>query len=86
MWVAANRSPLEHDRKMTTMSNSNTPNKGRTVVIVDAVRTPIGRKNGGLSTLHPTDLLGLVQKAIVASSGKTPEKPGRLLQCECVSK
>ena len=47
------------------MSNSNTPNKGRTVVIVDAVRTPIGRKNGGLSTLHPTDLLGLVQKAIV---------------------
>ena len=28
----------------------------------------------------------LVQKAIVASSGKTPEKPGRLLQCECVSK
>ena len=74
MRVAANRSPLEHDRKMTTMSNSNTPNKGRTVVIVDAVRTPIGRKNGGLSTLHPTDLLGLVQKAIVERTGIDPSK------------
>ena len=28
------------------------------VVIVDAVRTPIGRRNGGLSTVHPADLLG----------------------------
>ena len=74
MRVAANRSPLEHDRKMTTMSNSNTPNTGRTVVIVDAVRTPIGRKNGGLSTLHPTDLLGLVQKAIVERTGIDPSK------------
>ena len=74
MRVAANRSLLEHDRKMTTMSNSNTPNKGRTVVIVDAVRTPIGRKNGGLSTLHPTDLLGLVQKAIVERTGIDPTK------------
>jgi len=59
---------------MTTMSNSNTPNTGRTVVIVDAVRTPIGRKNGGLSTLHPTDLLGLVQKAIIERTGIDPSK------------
>ena len=28
------------------------------VVIVDAVRTPIGRRGGGLSTVHPADLLG----------------------------
>ena len=27
------------------------------VVIVEAVRTPIGRRNGGLSTMHPADLL-----------------------------
>ena len=42
------------------------------VVIVDAVRTPIGRRNGGLSTLHPAETLGLVQKAIVERSGLDP--------------
>ena len=31
------------------------------VVIVDAVRTPIGRRNGGLSAMHPAEVLGLVQ-------------------------
>jgi acetyl-CoA C-acetyltransferase len=33
------------------------------IVIVDAVRTPIGKRNGGLSTLHPAQVLGTVQKA-----------------------
>ena len=42
------------------------------VVIVDAVRTPIGRRNGGLSTLHPAETLGLVQKAIVERSKLDP--------------
>ena len=42
------------------------------VVIVDAVRTPIGRRNGGLSTLHPAELLGLAQKAIIERSGIDP--------------
>ena len=32
------------------------------IVIVDAVRTPIGKRNGGLSTLHPAQVLGTVQK------------------------
>jgi len=27
------------------------------VVIVETVRTPVGRRNGGLSTVHPADLL-----------------------------
>ena len=30
----------------------------RDVVVVDAVRTPVGRRNGGLSALHPAALLG----------------------------
>ena len=30
------------------------------VVIVDAARSAVGRKNGGLSTVHPTDILGQV--------------------------
>ena len=42
------------------------------VVIVDAVRTPIGKRNGGLSTLHPGETLGLVQKALIERTGIDP--------------
>lgn len=42
------------------------------VVIVDAVRTPIGRRNGGLSTLHPGELLGIAQKGIIDRTGIDP--------------
>jgi acetyl-CoA C-acetyltransferase len=35
------------------------------VVLVDAVRTPVGRRRGALSGLHPAELLGAVQKALV---------------------
>ena len=34
----------------------------RDVVIVEAVRTPVGRRGGGLSTSHSVDVLGTVQK------------------------
>src|SRR5688500_12274484 len=42
------------------------------VVIVEAVRSPIGRRGGGLSTLHPADLLGQVQKALIERAGIDP--------------
>lgn len=42
------------------------------VVIVDAVRTPIGRRNGGLSTIHPGELLGIAQKGIINRTGIDP--------------
>ena len=42
------------------------------VVIVEAVRSPIGRRGGGLSTMHPADLLGAVVAAAVARSGIDP--------------
>ena len=42
------------------------------VAIVDAVRTPIGRRNGGLSTVHPVDLLGTALRAVVERSGIDP--------------
>jgi acetyl-CoA C-acetyltransferase len=42
------------------------------VVIVEAVRAPIGRRNGGLSTLHPADLLGAVQKDCIERAGIDP--------------
>ena len=44
----------------------------RDVFIVEAVRSPLGRRNGGLSTLHPADLLGAVQKAAVLRAGLDP--------------
>ncbi|WP_086728804.1 acetyl-CoA C-acyltransferase [Streptomyces carpinensis] len=40
--------------------------------IVDAVRTPTGRRGGGLSSLHPADLLGSVLQALVDRSGIDP--------------
>ncbi|MGH9115023.1 MAG: steroid 3-ketoacyl-CoA thiolase [Acidimicrobiales bacterium] len=42
------------------------------VVIVDAVRTPVGRRNGGLSTVHPADLLGTALTALMERTGIDP--------------
>ena len=36
------------------------------VVIVDAARTPVGRKNGSLGGAHPTDTLGQIMKNVLA--------------------
>jgi acetyl-CoA C-acetyltransferase len=38
-------------------------------VIVEATRSPIGKRNGWLSGLHSTELLGAVQKALVEKAG-----------------
>jgi acetyl-CoA C-acetyltransferase len=38
-------------------------------VIVEATRSPIGKRNGWLSGLHSTELLGAVQKALVQKAG-----------------
>jgi acetyl-CoA C-acetyltransferase len=42
------------------------------VVIVEAVRTPVGKRKGGLSTLHPADTLAAVQRAAVDRAGIDP--------------
>jgi acetyl-CoA C-acetyltransferase len=42
------------------------------VVIVEAVRTPVGRRNGALSSVHPVDLLGTALTALVERSGVDP--------------
>jgi len=44
----------------------------REVVIVDAVRSPIGRHNGALSSVRPDDLLADVLKALVRRTGLDP--------------
>ncbi len=41
-------------------------------VIVEATRSPIGKRNGWLSGLHATELLGSVQKAVVDRAGVDP--------------
>jgi acetyl-CoA C-acetyltransferase len=42
------------------------------VVIIEAVRSPIGRRGGGLSTVHPADLLGAVMVEAIARAGIEP--------------
>src|ERR1700694_2187616 len=45
----------------------------REAVIVEAVRTPIGRRNGKLKEIHPVVLGSLVLKEIVSRAGIEPE-------------
>ena len=56
----------------------------REVVIVEAVRTPVGRRNGGLSTVHPVDLLATVQREVVQRSGIDPNQIEQVVN-GCVS-
>jgi acetyl-CoA C-acetyltransferase len=44
-----------------------------TPVIVEAVRTPIGKRGGWLSGLHAAEILGAVQRGILDRSGIDPE-------------
>ena len=57
---------------------------GRSVVIVDAVRSPIGRRNGGLASVHPAQLLSQVQSALITRSGIDPSEVGQVVG-GCVS-
>ncbi|MGA2519955.1 MAG: steroid 3-ketoacyl-CoA thiolase [Acidimicrobiales bacterium] len=41
-------------------------------VIVEAVRTPIGKRNGALSGVHPAELLGATQVELIKRSGIDP--------------
>jgi acetyl-CoA C-acetyltransferase len=43
-----------------------------TAVIVEAVRTPIGKRNGTLSGLHAAELLGAAQRGLVERAGLDP--------------
>ncbi len=44
----------------------------RDAVIVEAVRTPVGKRNGGLSEVQPADLSAHVLKAVAERSGIDP--------------
>ena len=44
------------------------------VVVVESVRSPVGRRNGGLSGMHSADLLANVLSALVDRSGVDPNE------------
>jgi len=54
------------------------------VVVVEAVRSPLGRRNGGLKDVHPVDLLGTVQRAAVERAGIDARDVGQVVG-GCVS-
>jgi acetyl-CoA C-acetyltransferase len=49
------------------------------VVIVEAVRAPLARRGGGLSTMHPAELLAAVQTAAIERSGIDPAAVGQVV-------
>ncbi len=54
------------------------------VVVIDAVRTPIGRRGGALSTVHPADLLAVALDALFTRTGLDPAAVGQVV-AGCVS-
>lgn len=44
----------------------------RDAVIVDAVRTPVGKRNGSLAGIHPADLTARVLGAVAERVGLDP--------------
>lgn len=54
------------------------------IYIIEACRSPIGKRGKGLAGLMPADLLGKVQQAALARSGIAPENIGQVVG-GCVS-
>ena len=54
------------------------------VFLIEAVRSPLGRRGGGLSSLHAADLLGNVMRAAVARAGIDAREIGQVIG-GCVS-
>jgi len=57
----------------------------RDVVIVEAGRSPIGKKNGALSAAHPTELLGQVMMAVLERAGVASSSVGQVVG-GCINK
>ena len=56
----------------------------REAVIVEAVRTPLGKRNGKLKDWHPVDLLGTTLNELIARSGVDAARVDDVI-CGCVS-
>jgi acetyl-CoA C-acetyltransferase len=55
------------------------------VVIVEAGRSPIGKKNGSLAAAHPTETLGQVMLGVLARAGVAPQAVGQVVG-GCINK
>lgn len=51
----------------------------REVVVVEAVRSPLAKRKGGLSSMHAIDLLGSVQAELFKRSGVNPIEVGQVI-------
>jgi acetyl-CoA C-acetyltransferase len=49
------------------------------VVIVEAVRSPLGKRKGGLSAVHSTQLLARIQSELIARAGIDPLEVGQVI-------
>jgi acetyl-CoA C-acetyltransferase len=72
---AAHRNRFSSNLSAMTEPASN----AREVVIVDAVRSPVGRRNGELASSHAINLLGDVQKALFDRTGVNPAEVGQVV-------
>jgi acetyl-CoA acyltransferase len=45
----------------------------RETVIVEAVRTPVGKRKGGLADMHAADLSAIVLNALMERAGVDPD-------------
>jgi acetyl-CoA C-acetyltransferase len=54
-------------------------------VIVEALRSPIGKKNGSLSAAHPTELLAQLLTAVLQRAGVAPSVVGQVIG-GCINK
>jgi len=51
----------------------------REVVIVEAARTPLGKRKGQLAATHSIDMLGAVQKAVIDRAGIDAKEVGQVI-------
>src|SRR5262245_33650891 len=73
MWSCSGTSLMERQRSRplgarTTLGTMRVV-EIREAVIVDTLRTPIGKRKGALANWHPTDLLGFTLNALVEQTG-----------------
>src|SRR5882724_11445147 len=60
-------------RSLVNGRSTDRSRKMRETVIVEAVRTPVGKRNGGLSTMHAADLSAIVLTELVERTGIDPD-------------
>ena len=51
----------------------------REVVIVEAARSAVGKRNGTLSRTHPIDMLGPIQRQVLERAGVDPKEVGQVV-------